>query len=772
MLSNILKGLVLGFSKMRLPKMEGELNLGGLQNPVNVVRDQHGVPHIYAKNLRDLAFAQGVVQAQDRLFQMELNRRLATGRLAEIVGKDAVSTDKAVRTFGFHRIAKKDEELMDDEVRELLNSYLNGLNTFITSKVQKLPVEFGMMGIKPEPWTVYDVLSFSRLMSWQMSFAWQGEIAKAKLVEKVGPELAEEINPQYPAGNPIGLPSGNEMNQLDLSGAFEAINGPYLKQLGGSNAWVVSGEHTDTGKPFLCNDPHLPMLLPSIWHEVHLHAPDFEVAGVSIPCSPLVLIGHNRNIAWGITLAYTDIQDIFVEEFTSDTTYRFGDEERKATIHREVIHVKKGDAIEVDVVETHHGPIISDVANYPGRKVALASSCLKPGVLMRGWLNLNKATGWNDFVDAMKCFTAPALNIVYADVNDNIGYWVTGEVPVRSKPKTMLPYSGFSGEEEWVGAVPFEEMPHCLNPESGKIISCNHKIVADDYPHFLGNTWMNGYRAKRVEKLLTERKKFSLKEMGRMQMDLYCSPGVELQSHFQRISGQNEQENHVLGSFKAWNGHLSLDSGGGTAYQFIRTELVRLLLEKALGKDLMLDMLGAPFHELLAGITELYGHDTSMLLRVLNDENSQLVKNAGGKEQLLAEALTNASTQLFEQFGGNPDKWEWGLVHQIIFEHPIGKKKPFDKVFNLGPFRIGGDTDTVHQTAFFKQKGYDGTLVCPSYRQLIDLGDLSRSLNMLAPGNSGQVGSPFYNNLTKKWRKGQFKKMGWGKVDGRVLTIN
>lgn len=772
MLANILKAIVLGFSKTRLPKMEGELKLGGLESPVKVVRDKDGIPHIYAQNLKDLAFGQGVVQAQDRLFQMELNRRLATGRLAEIVGKDAISTDKAVRTFGFHRIAQKDEELMDDEVRELLNSYLNGLNTFITSKVQKLPVEFGLMRIKPEPWTVNDILSFSRLMSWQMSFAWQGELAKAKLVEKVGPELAAEINPQYPVGNPIGLPNGNEMNQLDVSGAFEAINGPYLRQVGGSNAWAVSGEHTDTGKPFLCNDPHLPMLLPSIWHEVHLHTPDFEVAGVSIPCSPLVLIGHNRNIAWGITLAYTDIQDIFVEEFISDSTYRFGNEERNATIHREVIHVKGGDAIEVDVVETHHGPIISDVANFPERRVALASSCFKPGQLMRGWLNLNQAKGWNDFVDAMKCFTSPALNIVYADVDENIGYWVTGEVPVRSKPKSMTPYNGFSGEEEWNGVVPFEEMPHCLNPESGKIVSCNHKVVTEDYPHFLGNTWMNGYRAKRVEQLLTERHKFSLKEMGRIQMDLFCTPGVELQAHYTRISGLNEQENHALGSFRAWNGHLTVDSIGGTVYQVLRTSLVSILLEKTLGEGLLQDMTGKPFHELLAGITEMYGHDTTMLLRLLDDENSMLVKNAGGKEQLLQDALTHTANSLFEEFGNNPDKWEWGLVHQILFEHPIGKKKPFDQVFNIGPHRIGGDTDTVHQTAFFKERGYDGTLVCPSYRQLIDLGDLNRSLNMFAPGNSGQVGSPFYSNLLKPWRKGQFKKMRWGKVKGGNLIIS
>ena len=752
--------------------MEGELNLGGLKEPVKIVRDVNGVPHIYAMNMNDLAFGQGVAQAQDRLFQMELNRRLATGRLAELVGKDAVDTDIAIRTFGFHRVAVEDEKLLDEELREWLGSYLLGINTYIESKVQKLPVEFSMLRAKPEPWTLNQLLSFFRIMSWQMSFAWQGELAKAKLVEKVGLELAAEIDPRYPIGNPIGLPSGNEMHRLDVSGAFEAINGPYLRQTGGSNAWAISGKLTVTGKPFLCNDPHLPMMLPSIWHEVHLHTPMYEATGVSIPCMPLVLIGHNRHIAWGITLAYTDIQDIFIEEFTSETTYRFGDEERQAKVHEEVILVKGADAISVKVYETHHGPVISDVANFPDKRVSLASSCLKPGQLLRAWTDMNLAKGWDDFVDALRKMTSPALNIVYADVEGNIGYWVTGEVPIRSKEKTMLPYNGASGKEEWNGVVPFEEMPHCLNPKSGRVISCNHKIVTDDYPYFLGNVWMNGYRAKRVGALLSDKKKYTLKEMGRIQMDFYSIPGKELQLHFDRISGSNDSEQQMLDHFKGWNCFLTADSIGGCVYQMIRSEMVRLLLEKALGRDLILDITGAPFHELLSGITELYGHDTTMLLRLLDDRDSQLMNLAGGKERLMQKALKSSIIKLTKLLGKNMGDWHWGKLHQLLFEHPIGKKKPFDKVFNIGPIPIGGDTDTVHQTAFYNERGFAGTLVCPSYRQLIDLGDLRKSLNMMAPGNSGQVGSLFYNNLTEKWLNGKFKKMSWGeKVRGKKLIL-
>ncbi|MCF8275367.1 MAG: penicillin acylase family protein [Flavobacteriales bacterium] len=771
MITTVLKQLINGLSKRRLPKVEGTLTLKGLKAEVKVVRDEHGVPHIYADNLHDLAFAQGVVHAQDRLFQMELNRSLATGRLAELVGVEAVDTDRAVRTFGFHRIAKKDEEFLDEEIATLLDAYLLGINTYIESGYQKLPIEFSMLRAKPEKWTRNHLLSFSRMMSWQMSFAWQGELARAKLVAKVGSEKAKEIDPRYPIGNPVGLPNGNEMYALNVNGAFEAINGPYLNQVGGSNAWAVSGKLTDTGKPYLCNDPHLPMLMPSIWYEIHLHCPETEVSGVSIPSLPLVLIGHNRHIAWGITLAYTDIQDLFVEEFTSEDTYRFGNEERKATITEEVIHIKGGKAVIEKVVETHHGPIISDVTDYPEKRVALASSCFEAGPLFRGWFEINKATGWNDFVHGVSHLTSPALNIVYADVHENIGYWVTGKVPIRAREKTMLPYNGFTGEDEWKGTVPFEEMPHCLNPASGRVISCNHKIVTDDYPYFLGNAWMSGSRAKRVGELLAEDRPYTKQDMGRFMMDLYSDPGVQFQAYWHDVVGNSAAETQALQTYLQWDGQLSTDTVGGTIYQVLRSKVVELLLLQPLGKELMYDMVGKPFHPLLSGITEMYGHDLNMLMRLLDDEDSLWMKEAGGRKALLQRALTASVQWLQAQLGTYQHQWQWGKLHQLLFEHPVGQKKPFDKVFNVGPLPIGGDTDTVHQTAFFRERGYAGQLVCPSYRQIVDMSDLSQSLNMFAPGNSGQVASKHYNDLSDKWIKGEFKSMSWGMVAGKELRL-
>jgi penicillin amidase len=770
-ISTLLRNLIRTVSKRSLPLVEGEMHFPQLKDRVDVVRDALGVPHIYAQNLNDLVFAQGIVHAQDRLFQMELNRRLATGTLSELVGKDAIDTDRAVRVFGFHRLAAKDEVLLDDEISNLLDNYLAGINAYLSSNYQKLPIELKMLGKKPEPWTRIHLLAFSRLMSWQMCFAWQGELVRAKLVEKLGEQRASELDPRYPTGNPIVLPHGIEEFTVNLNGAFEAINGPYLQQTGGSNAWAISGKYTETGKPFLANDPHLPMLLPSIWYENHLHSPDFEVAGVSIPCLPLVLIGHNRHIAWGITLAYTDVQDIFIEEFISATTYRFGQEERTANFYEEVIHVKKADAVVERVAETHHGPVISGVVDCAGMQVSIASACLQPGTLFRGWFNLNRATGWNDFVDSLRHFSTPALNVVYADVAGNIGYWVTGSVPIRARTKTMQLFEGHSGKDEWKGFVPFEAMPHCLNPKSGRIISCNHKIVTDDFPYFLGNSWMSGYRAKRLEVLLGEERKYTLAEMGQFQMDVFCAPAMELKAHFEGLKVDDIRVKCALEVYLDWDGKLTSDSVGGCIYQVVRTKLVELLFLKHLGKSLMEDFVGKPFHPLLSGITELYGHDTTTLLRLLSYGENSWIRDAGGKEKLLNDAIQATVSWLGSQLGDDPSNWQWGKLHGLVFEHPIGKKKPFDKVFNIGPIPMAGDTDTVQQTAFFREQGYGGHLVCASYRQVIDLSDLSKSINMFAPGNSGQLGSKHYNDLTHLWHAGKFKQMSWGKVLGKKLQL-
>ena len=353
---------------------------------------------------------------------------------------------------------------------EAVQAYTDGVNAFIQHPTASLPIEFSLIRHQPEPWTVLDSATVMVMLTWQMSHAWYGEIVRAQLIEAIGPEHAAELEIHYPTTNPTTLPQGIEFNAIDADGMLRALRGPFLDHGKGSNAWAVAGTKTTTGKPFLCNDPHLPLLLPSLWYKVHLVGGPYDVIGVSVPGLPMVLIGHNAHIAWGVTLAYTDCEDLFIEKLDPGrpNKYRFGEEWRTADVVREEIRVKGRAQPHIEEVTiTHHGPIISDVIGYPGKRVAVNSMALRASQVARGWLWLNQAKGWDEFVRAMRLIGAPQLNVAYADTAGNIGYWCTGRVPVRAQGKGDVPVPGWTGEYEWIGEVPFDEMPHALESAAG-----------------------------------------------------------------------------------------------------------------------------------------------------------------------------------------------------------------------------------------------------------------------------------------------------------------
>ncbi len=750
-------------SRKRLPITQGELHLDGLSAPVEIIRDRWGVPHLYAQNLPDALFAQGFVHAQDRLFQMELNRRTAKGTLSELFGDVALDTDRAVRTFGFHRLAKDDWEILSAELKEGLQAYAAGVNAFINQAKRRLPVEFMMLGHRPEPWEVLDTLAFTRVMIWQLSHAWQGEILRAEIAEAVGAEHAAELEIHYPEGNPITLPKGIEFHALDAEGRLRKMPGPFLDRGKGSNAWVVSAQRSATGGAVLSNDMHLALSLPSIWYENHINAgDDLHVTGVSLPGVPLVLVGHNDRIAWGITLAFTDAEDLFIEQIDSQNRYLFQDEWYQAEIIPEEIEVKGHVVPHLEnVMITRHGPIISDVVGYPGQRVAVNSMALRPCPAFEGWLKLNKAGGWDDFVAAMRLIEAPQLNIVYADVEDNIGYWVTGKVPIRAKGDGSVPVPGWSGEYEWVGEVPFEEMPHALNPEQGYLVSCNHKIIPAAYPHDLGKCWMNGYRARRLVERIEGREKLTLEDHQEFQMDVKSLPGLELVNHLEKVSDPDEDVQLALRLLRQWDGALTPQSIGATMYEVARYTLVRNLLEPGLGPALSTRLMGKGFHPLLMHSNEFYGHDIVILLRMMDNPDSWWVQQAGGWEAWVSHSLKQAVRWLRRNCGHDPSQWQWGNIHQVNFEHPLSLRTPFDQVFDRGPFPIGGDADTPLQTAILAEKPYDNKAWSPVFRQVVDMRDLSRSVSIVPPGQSGQLASPHYDDLIQPWLEGKSHPTLW-----------
>lgn len=738
------------------------ISAAALSASVEVIRDKWGTPHIYAQNQKDLFFAQGYLHAQDRLWQMELTRRVVTGTLSEMIGKDALPVDKLARTLNLHHWAKVDvEQYKNHALSELLESYTKGVNHFIDN-CDHLPVEFVLIKHQPATWTTADSLGIGRLVALQMAQGWLHEIDRFTLAQKYGIEKASEIFPQYPVRNPIALRYGIETFEYK-NGVYEAFEGPYLNPLGGSNNWVVAPHKMETNTAVLANDPHLLIGTPNIWIENHLECPDYKNTGVSMPGVPLVLIGHNESIAWGATLTYADIQDTYIEKFTapSCSQYHYGDKILKAKKRKEYIAVK-GEKIsyEHEVIETLHGPVLIDLDATT--KMSLKSKGLQQNSMILAFYQLNRAKNWDDFVGACELMTFPSLNLVYADTVQNIGYYMTGQVPIRTKSKGLLPAKGFSANQEWTGTVPFAEMPHVLNPSQGYFYTCNHKIVADDYPHDLGSLWMNGYRAQTLDKYLLSKDKFTLADFETWQMDFHCPSGLEFAEFFAEWIRDTTIElstaaRQMLDALVQWDGTLDKDTIGGTVYQVIKQQIVKIWLEDKRSLQGRVSNEQLP----LFSNTEFVGQDTTAILRLLQEPTASWWN--GSQKQVLTAAVSNAYVYLLEELGENIQNWKWGSLHKIVCKHALSVKEPLGDIFDVGNVPIGGDSDTLCQMAFIPNEEYGGSMVGASFRQIIDMGNLDNSVCITPVGQSGNVASPHYADQFPIWAAGEYKPMLWSR---------
>lgn len=773
-LGSVLRPTLRAISRSRLPDVQGTQNIPDLEDHLEVFRDPWGIPHIYAQSRRDALRAQGYAHAQDRLWQMEIHRRIGLGRMAELFGEIALDTDRLIRTLGFNRLAQTDLDNLDQETRAEIEAYAQGVNAFLDHAGKRLPVEFMLLGHKPEPWTALDTMGFSRVLIWQLSHAWAGEIVRARIIDKVGPERAADLEIKFPDRHPITLPEGIEFNRLEPDGMLKAIQGPFLSkglEAGfGSNAWAVAASRSASGHAVLCNDMHLQVSAPGLWYFAHLNAGEdneaLHSAGVSPPGMPYVLVGHNAHIAWGMTLAFTDCEDLFVEEFDPQNPhrYRFKDEWLEAEVIREQIPVKGQNAPHVEeVIVTRHGPLISKALDYGQGSQALAvqSMALRPCSTVEGFRALNLAGGWDDFVSAIRLIEAPQLNAAYADVEDNIGHWVTGTVPVRAKGQGLVPAPGWTGEYEWVDTIPFEEMPHALNPAQGYVVTCNHRLVPDDYSYFLGSVWMNGYRARRIVDVFESKDKLSTQDHAGLHQDFTSLSGADFVARLEGLHSEDPDVSLALDLLRKWDGVLSPDSSAGSVFKVAMYHLVRAVLEPALGEDLTLDYMGRGPHPLLLPSSEFDGHSTVAILAMLDDPGSWWIEGAGGRQKALTSALKKAVAYLRDEFGAQPSAWGWGKLHKILFAHSMSIQPPMDRVFNIGAFPIGGDGDTVCQTAYLPENPYDNNAWSPSFRQIIDMGDLPGALASVPPGQSGHLGSPHYDDLAVPWLEGKYFNVLW-----------
>lgn len=770
----------LGFGAWRagqtrfVPKVSGKLPLDGLHAPVEVVRDEWGVPHLYAQSEDDLFMAQGFVQAQDRFWQMEFQRRTAAGRLSEIFGPMVLPADQFLRRLELFREAEKSYEWIKQHENSLpLERFAAGVNAFLATK--KLPVEISLLRYQPDPWQPADSLAWSNLLTFGQSSNFATELARAEVVRAAGPELAAKLEPWPTSGHPLIIPPDGSYEGADFGpilAEYERLASMLgIIRSGGSNNWVVSGAKSTTGLPILCNDPHPALQTPGVFYAMHLHAPDFEVSGAAVPGLPGVIVGHNQHIAWGVTNTMADSQDAFVEKLDplNPRRYRYKGEWCEFEARYEDIKVKGQLTVRQEQFRSVHGPIISefspggtvaaDGGSVQGAPVAMAWSLYHQPFSLDGLLGVSRARNWPEFRAALKNCPFPSLNFGYADVEGNIGYQHTGLIPLRAKGIGLLPSPGDTGEYDWTGFLPFEELPQAFNPPQGFLLTANNKIVGDDYPYHLSGDYANGVRAERIRQLLTAHEKFAPDELNALFADVMCLTGLRLTRQLVRLEPTDNLERRALGLLALWDGQLTAASVPGCLYEVIMGKLLRLILEPQLGFAATNHNLGVGESD-FSPVTSLYSLTGPHLLSFLERGDTSMLSPGLAWEEVLQEALTSAVKWLSQKLGEDLRGWEWGKLHQITHGHIIGSKQPFDKMFNRGPFPVGGDSDTIFQTAYaFKKDQYIANGGTPALRLMCDLSDWDNSRIAVSGGQSGSPFSPHYADLIEPWLNAQTHPM-------------
>lgn len=774
------------YARRSLPQVSGELKLAGLKAPVTVYRDERGVPHIEASSEHDLYMAQGYVVAQDRLFQMDLSRRAAAGRLSEVVGEKALESDKLFRTLGLRRSAEASVAAYQPWVLELIEAYSAGVNAYIAEATASgsLPVEFTLLGYKPEPWTPADGASVGKYMADNLSRSMGNEVFNHELRRKVGPALADQLLPTYPqnaptimqwTGNSSQAPTPTSLVEvapnLDLSGllALGLTTDPDV----GSNNWVIAGSLTKSGKPLLANDPHLGLSTPSIWHEVHLvldtGTEKRHSFGVMFPGAPGIIIGQTDRFAWGVTNTGPDVQDLFAERRNPDNPYQFEYKGvyENATVIKELIPVKGKEPVPFEVVITRHGPIVSEVVgdpkNRPQEALALQWTAHGATPELEFVLMAARANNWPEFREALRKFEVPTQNFVFASVDGTIAYRASGRVPIRSKGNGSAVVPGWTGEYEWVGSIPFDQMPEVVNPKEGYVVTANQKVIDDRYPYHLDIEWAQPYRGMRITELIEAKKgSLTLDDMQAMQTD-YANlqartllpillPPVE-----QARLSPTAQE--ALALLKGWDQVDSAEQGAPLIYHLWYRELQRQLFEPKMGEELF---------KLMAD----KGNVTDVALQeAANGRPNDWIKQAGGLDALAVASFEAAVSQAAQLQGNSPSKWAWGRFHRFAPKHNLGAAvKALGYVFNPTFRPVGGSGITVGAMSFNKEGQVTNSA---PWRQVVDLADVTgQSRSIVTPGQGGHFLSPWYQDQAEKHTAGElFPRHFTGYQQGRKLVL-
>ncbi len=767
-----------GWYQVRLawPQTKGTLALPGLQDSVTVIRDNRGVPHIYASNSHDLFMAQGFVHAQDRFWQMEFWRRIGSGRLSELFGESTLPQDRFLRTVGVQRSAELSWQQVDAGSKAVLEAYTEGVNVYIDQNKAKLPLEFRILGLTgveftPEPWTHLHTLTWATMMAYRLGGNYENELDRAQFMARYGEAWMRELTAYpYPADRPLILPEGVAWDKVDTNLLAGLPAGMLFGQGAGigSNNWVVAGSRTDTGMPLLANDPHLSIQMPSIWYENGLHcqpkndACGYDVVGFSFASAPGVISGHNDRVAWGVTNAYPDVQDLYIERINpaNPNQYEVNGQWVDMEVSQEVITVADQDEPEILTVRrTRHGPILNDVAYgtksrwaFGWQPLALKWTALEGNRILDAVHEINLAQNWEQFRSALQKWDAPSQNFVYADVDGNIGYQMPGKIPLRNHDG-LLPVPGWNDEYEWQGFVPFEQMPFTFNPGQGYVVTANNLVASyEQNPWLTRHEGSQGFRAERIVEMIEAKEKVGIADFMAIHGDNANVFAGDIMPRLAEVSLARSEVAAARDRLLAWDLQQGMDSADAAFFEAFWYFLPTLLFEDELG-DMAL-------------------RDRELIRQIMQDPDSHWWDNVRtpereGQDQVLAQTLDKAYDLLVARLGDDATRWRWGDLHTATFRNEtLGESgiAPIERIFNRGPVETAGGGEIVNATGWSTdEEDLFQVVSLPSMRTIIDLGEFSRSLSTNTTGQSGHPFHKHYDDQIDQWRLIQYAPIYWAR---------
>ena len=786
--------LVLKLLSRRLrPTYSGNAALVGLDADVEVRFDAYAIPRIKARSEADAWRALGFLHARERLFQMDFTRRAIAGRLAEVLGDEPLAwqdlsvvfrdkrvpdLDRFMRVLGLRRAAEVSRRVLTGKAIATLAHYAEGVNAFITTG--PLPLEFRLLRYRPEPWELLDTLSIVKAMAYQLCYSWRALLAQWHLSHILAdrPQLARELlPPEWSASDPrilryTGPASAQALLAADTAlRLFAGWGGPHA----GSNNWVVGPARSATGKPILCSDPHLFLTSPGVWYAAAIEAPDLSVMGVTIPGAPGVTIGRNRRIAWGMTNVMAHDADLFVERVSPEDPNKVlvGDRWESVTLYPENIGVKGKPPIPCDVRVTRHGPILTDaVGSGDGHVLAFRWTGQEATNEIEALLDVNHAGDYDAFAAALEIFGSPAQNMIYGDVDGNIGYVLAGKIPIRRNGRGETPVPGWLApgpdDFEWTGFVPYHQQPKVLNPDEGFIATANHKTVTDDYPFYISSYWEPPFRIRRIHRRLAETQKHTIETLKSIQNDVHSieaedflrdviAPWAERLAQTEIRGPEGPPIRDALDTLRTWDFRCTTDSRAAAVYHALFERILREVFEPTLGEELWL-LLFENWNEALMAAE-----------RVIRDPMSEWIAERR-IDDLLLRSLSKALKALAKRLGPDPSGWTWGRLHTLTMPHPLGAHPLLGPALNLGPYPSQGTSFTVNNGQFFYAYPFKH-VAGPGLRQIVDLADPERSVFIVNAGQSANLASPHHADLTAVWLRGEYVPMTLDAPGVTTLTL-